>query len=253
MQRISVVVAAVGGASALLSVRSAHAEAPSKEAVWLFCHRLKSLYADHSQLPERKPIYSDYASLVPRPKPLDISPVSKPSPTSPTPTDRLTGQVRKARLFLYDQTLAAEDGINSLMSFVLNKETSVANTIASLAPGPETGEQLLPGAIYVLVATMTGSIISRNRGLFLRATFPLAVGVTAGWLLIPVTMSNIADLSWEYEKNVPLISNTHAQIGGFTKEVWRQTKVHATLAADWADEKAAASRGKVESWVQDGK
>lgn len=139
------------------------------------------------------------------------------------------------------------------MSYVLNKETSVTNTIASLAPGPETGEQLLPGAIYVLVATMTGSIISRNRGLFLRATFPFAVGVTTGWLLIPVTMSNIADLSWEYEKKVPLISNTHAQISGFTKEAWRQTKVHAKLAADWADEKAVAGREKVESWVQDGK
>lgn len=139
------------------------------------------------------------------------------------------------------------------MSYVLNKETSVTNTIASLAPGLETGEQLLPGAIYVLVATMTGSIVTRNRGLFLRATFPIAVGVTAGWLLIPVTMSNIADLSWEYEKKVPLISNTHAQISGFTKEAWRQTKVHAKLAAVWADEKAVAGRETVESWVQDRK
>jgi MICOS complex subunit MIC26 len=139
------------------------------------------------------------------------------------------------------------------MSYVLDKETSFTNTIASLAPARETGEQLLPGAIYVLVATMTGSIITRNRGLFLRTTFPLAVGITAGWMLIPVTMRNITDLSWEYEKKVPLISNTHAEISGFTKEAWRQTKVHAKLVADWADERAAAGREKVESWVQDGK
>lgn len=205
------------------------------------------------QFPERKPIYSDHAALIPKPKPSDTSPVSKPSPTSPTPTDRLTGQVRKARLFLYDQSLAAEDGINNLMSYVLQKETSFTNTIASLAPGRETGEQLLPGAIYVLVATMTGSIISRNRGLFLRATFPLALGITAGWMLIPVTMRNIADLSWEYEKRVPLISDTHAEISGFTKEAWRQTKVHAKLVSDWADGKAAAGRETVESWVKEAK
>jgi MICOS complex subunit MIC26 len=139
------------------------------------------------------------------------------------------------------------------MSYVLHKETSFTNTIASLAPAPETGEQLLPGAIYVLVATMTGSIITRNRGLLLRATFPLAVGITAGWMLIPVTMRNVADLSWEYETKVPFISNTHAQIGGFTKEAWRQTKAHAKLVTSWAGEKAVAGRVKVESWVQEGK
>lgn len=139
------------------------------------------------------------------------------------------------------------------MSYVLHKETSFTNTIASLAPAPETGEQLLPGAIYVLVATMTGSIIARNRGIFLRTTFPLALGITGGWMLIPVTMRNIADLSWEYEKKVPFISNTHAEISGFTKEAWRQTKVHAKLVANWADEKTAEGRERLESWVSDGK
>jgi MICOS complex subunit MIC26 len=203
------------------------------------------------QLPDRKSIYSDLATLIPKPKPSKTSPVSTPPSTSPTPTDRLTGQVRRARLFLYDQSLAAEDGVNKFMSYILQKETSFTNTIASLAPARETGEQLLPGAIYVLVATMTGSIITRNRGLFLRAVFPLAVGITAGWMLIPVTMRNIADLSWEYEKKVPLISNIHVEISGFTKEAWRQTKVHTKLVSSWADEKASAVREKVESWVQD--
>ncbi|ERF72481.1 hypothetical protein EPUS_07690 [Endocarpon pusillum Z07020] len=234
--RTSLLAAAAGGASVLYPMRSAYAEAPPKEAI-----------------PDRKPIYSDHASLLPKPKPSDTSPVSEPSSTAPTPTDRLTGQVRRARIFLYDQSFAAEDSINKFMSYILNKETSFTNTIASLAPAPETGEQLLPGAIYVLVATMTGSIIARNRGLFLRTTFPLAVGITAGWILIPFTMRNIADLSWEYEKKVPLISNTHAEIRGFTKEAWRQTRVHARLVGDWADEKAAAGREKMESWVRDGK
>lgn len=213
-----------------------------------------SLEIDRSlQLPERKPIYSDLTTLIPKPKPSKTSPVSTPSSTSPTPTDRLTGQVKRARLLLHDQSLAAENGVNQFMSYILQKETSFTNTIASLAPGRETGEQLLPGAIYVLVATMTGSIISRNRGLFLRAVFPLAVGITAGWMLIPVTMRNIADLSWECEKRAPFISNTHAEISGFTKEAWRQTKVHAKLVNDWADAKAAAGREKIETWVQDGK
>lgn len=139
------------------------------------------------------------------------------------------------------------------MSYLLQKETSFTNTIASLAPAPETGEQLLPGVIYVLVAMMAGSIVTRNRGIMLRTTIPLALGVTAGWMLIPVTMGNIADLSWQYEKKVPFISNTHAEIRGFTKEAWRQTKVRAKSVGEWADEKAAAGREKIEAWVKEGK
>ena len=139
------------------------------------------------------------------------------------------------------------------MSWALRKETNFTNTIASLAPAPETGEQLLPGAIYVLVATMAGSIVSRNRGILLRATFPLAVGITAGWMLIPVTMQNIADLSWEYEKRVSVISETHATIRGFTTETWRQLKVHGKLTLDWADKTTGDARKRLENWVENGK
>lgn len=181
--------------------------------------------------------------------------MSKPSPdpNSPTPTDRVAAQVKKARLFLYDQSLTAENGVNSLMTWALHKETSLANTISSLAPSPETGEQLLPGAIYVLVATMAGSIVSRNRNILIRAAFPLAVGVTAGWMLIPVTMRNIADLSWEYEKRVPAIAETHRTIGDFTRKAWTQTKVHTQGARRWADETADVSREKIEELVRSGK
>ena len=147
----------------------------------------------------------------------------------------------------------AENSINNFMSWALRKETSMANTIASLAPPPETGEQLLPGAIYVLVGTMAGSIVSRNRNILIRATFPLAVGIAAGWMLIPVTMQNIADLTWKYEKRVPVIAETHAQISGLTREAWRQTKIHTQAVTRWADETAGESRERVEGWVRNGK
>jgi organizing structure protein 2 len=165
----------------------------------------------------------------------------------------LATQVKKARLFVYDQSLAAENGVNTFMSWAFKQETSFTNTIASLAPSPESGERLLPGAIYVLVATLGGTIMTRNRGILLRATFPLTVGITAGWLLIPVTMRNIADLSWEYEKKVPVISNTHAQISGFSREAWKQTKVHAKMVTQWADDTTGESRKKIESWVEKGR
>lgn len=138
------------------------------------------------------------------------------------------------------------------MSYLFQKESSFTTTVASLAPAKETGEKFLPGAIYVLVAAMSGSIMARNRGLFIRTTFPLAVGITAGWILLPVTMQNVADLSWEYEKKVPLISNTHAEVGGFAREAWRQAKIRAEKAKRWSEDTAAATRTKAETWVNEG-
>jgi len=157
------------------------------------------------------------------------------------------------RLFAYDQSLAAENATNNFLTWAFRKETNFSNTIASLAPAPETGEQLLPGVIYVLVATLAGSIVSRNRGILLRTATPLAVGVTAGWLLIPVTMHNTSDLIWEYEKKVPFVSETHAQISGFTKETWRQAKMHTQFAVNWADDTTAEARQKIEDLVSKGK
>jgi len=218
--------------------RTAFAEAPSTSKI---------------DLPEKKPIYSPYPTAPTVAKPSPTSPVSTPNPRSPTPTDRLTSEVKKVRLFLYDQSLAAENGVNEFLTWAFQKETSFSNTVASLAPAAETGEQLLPGAIYVLVATLAGSIVSRNRGIFLRATFPLAVGITAGWMLIPVTMRNTSDLIWEYEKKVPVVSETHAQIGGFVKQAWKQASLHARVASDWADETANETRKRVEDLVSKGK
>ncbi|EXJ95575.1 hypothetical protein A1O1_00697 [Capronia coronata CBS 617.96] len=233
----------LGGAAATqapryINFRTAFAEAPvpSKDA-----------------LPEKKPIYSDPVALPTIPEPSPTSPVSKPKPSSPTPTDRLTEQVKRARLFLYDKSLAAENGINDFLTWAFQKETNFTSTIASLAPAPETGEQVLPGLIYVLVATMAGSIVTRNRGIVLRATFPLAVGVTAGWLLIPVTMRNTSDLIWEYEKRVPAIRDTHLQIRSFTEQAWQQAKIHADVASRWADEKTSETRKRMEELVSKGK
>ncbi|KAL2435584.1 hypothetical protein ABEF95_005708 [Exophiala dermatitidis] len=221
-------------------MRTAFAEAPSKDT-----------------LPDKKPIYSSEPEIVtPIPEqPSTPSPISKPShhPRSPTPTDRLTEQVKRARLFLYEKSLAAENGVNEFLTWAFQKETNFTSTIASLAPAPETGEQLLPGAIYVLVATMAGSIVTRNRGIVLRATFPLAVGITAGWLLIPVTMRNTSNLIWEYEKRVPAIRDTHERISGLVQDVWRQARVHAQVATEWADETATETRKKVEDLVSKGK
>lgn len=156
-------------------------------------------------------------------------------------------------MFLHAHVAAAEDKVNRLMKNVLDLESSFTSTVASLAPSKESGEKLMPGAVYVLVGAMAGSIVSRNRNIVLRATIPLAVGVGAGWVVLPVTMRNVSDLLWQYEKRFPVIADGHIRAREGIEKAWYMARVHTQLAADTVDEKIGASREAVEGWVRKGK
>lgn len=225
---------------------------------------------EYSLQPKKKPIYDDFQTSIPKhatpvPSPTSdtIPASSKPFPGSedeqqvvtrrPTPTDRLAAQIGKARLFLYKQAVAAEDGVNAAVDRAFTLERSFTSTIASLAPPRESGEQLMPGLVYVLVASMAGSIMSRNRNILLRASFPLALGIGAGWVVIPVTMGNVSDLLWTYEKRFPSVADAHVRTREGIQRAWHMTKLHAELGRDYVDEKVSEARDVVEDWVKKGK
>ncbi|KAM0803493.1 mitochondrial protein-like protein, partial [Usnea florida] len=210
-----------------------HAEAPPQEIL------------------PRKPIYDDLALLDPpksSPTPTQASPSS-----SPTPTDRLAHHIKHARLLLHAHSLAAEDRLNAFMSAVLHQERSFTQTIASLAPPPETHERIMPGALYVLVAAMAGAIVSRNRNILLRATVPGAVGLGAAWVVLPVTMRNVGDLVWRFEERVPVVAINHMRVRGAVEEGWRQARVREEVTRKWFDERVGDGREAVEGWVRKGR
>ncbi|RMZ82326.1 hypothetical protein DV738_g1741, partial [Chaetothyriales sp. CBS 135597] len=198
-----------------------------------------------------------YPSDAPAPAPAPpSSPDSAPSSSSssyPTPTDWLTQEIKRGRLALVRLATRAEDSTNSALAWAFNEETKIANTIAGLAPRPETGEKLLPGAIYVLVASLTGSIISRNRGIFLRTATPLGVGIAAGWALLPVTMTNVGDLIWEWEKKVPAISEAHLKARGIIVDTWNQLERGTKKVVNEVESGAEGARKGLEKWVEKGK
>ncbi|KAJ5089811.1 hypothetical protein N7532_008495 [Penicillium argentinense] len=216
---------------------------------------------------ERKPIYDDIPSDIPEPsKPTTPAPQA-PAPTkeitlplsaapssssSPTPTDILTAQIRQARLFLYNHSLAAENGFNDFLSRALHIENAFTNTIASLAPSPESGESLTPGGVYVVVAAMAGSIVSRNRGIILRTMSPLAFGTVAAWSLLPVTMRNISDLAWEYEKKFPAVAEQHLAARERAERVWYTGIAHSQMTRQMMEEKIGEGRKKLEELVSKG-
>ncbi|KAG0651189.1 organizing structure 2 [Hyphodiscus hymeniophilus] len=214
----------------------------------------------HAEAPEgsesRKPIYDVYentpvppAKTLPSPNSADT--LKKAS--SPTPTDRLAAQVRKTRLFLHARVASAENKVNEFMDSALHLEESFTSTVASLAPPPQSGEKLMPGSLYVLVAAMTGSIVSRNRNILLRATIPLAVGIGAGWVVLPLTMRNVADLLWKYEQRFPAIADGHIRTREGIEKAWYMARIHTQQAVNIVDDKVSAGRDSVEGWVKKGK
>lgn len=162
-------------------------------------------------------------------------------------------QIGRARLFAYEYALAAENAVNRTMDRAFDLEQSFTNTVASLAPARESGEKLMPGAVYVLVAAMAGSIVTRRSNILLRATAPLAFGVTAGWTLIPVTMRNVSDLAWKYEQRFPAVAEGHIKIRDGLHQGVRFAKVHTDLGARYVDEVVTDARETVEGWVRKGK
>ncbi|KAL8833846.1 MAG: hypothetical protein Q9170_004068 [Blastenia crenularia] len=199
----------------------------------------------------RKPIYDDLPPL--RSKPQQNPPNPESSSRTPTPTDRLASQVRRARLTLHDYSTATEARFNSLMSSILTLDRTFTSTIASLAPPPESHERIMPGALYVLVAAMSGSIATRNRNVMLRAAVPFAVGIGAAWVVLPVTTRNVADLVWRFEERVPLVAENHMRIRGAAVEGWKQIRERGEKVKGWSDERVRESREAVEGWVRKGR
>ncbi|KAK4226143.1 micos subunit MIC26 [Podospora fimiseda] len=254
-RRAAPLTAAVLVGSVAFYPRIAHAEASSSDR----------------QFP-RKPIYDDDLDILPTPSkpststpapataiPLPSSVVEPEVPSSPsparrqTPTDQLASQIRLARLFLYSHACATEDAINSLMSRAFALEESFTSTIASLAPPRESNEKLTPGLIYVLVAGMAGSIISRNRNVILRGATPLALGLGAAWTVLPITMGNVSELVWKYEQKVPAVADAHLKTReGIEKGIYF-AKVHADLAQRKVHEGVTEVREAVEGWIKKGK
>ncbi|KAL5614471.1 hypothetical protein BROUX41_004576 [Berkeleyomyces rouxiae] len=238
-----------------------------------FALRPEVAYAEASQelVSSRKPIYDDASSTTAAaPKPAAAAPAAPakaffssatPSETKranrpargPTPTDRLAVQIGKARLVLHSYVVGAEDAVNNAMAKAFSLEQSFTGTIASLAPAKETGEKILPGAVYVLVAAMSGSIVARNRNIVLRTLTPLALGIGASWAFLPVTSRNIGDLAWKYEQRFPSVAEGHIQIREGIQRGIQFAKVHKQVGLQYVDDTVTNVRESVEGWVKQGK
>ncbi|KEQ81011.1 hypothetical protein D6C86_08343 [Aureobasidium pullulans] len=228
----------------------------------------------------RKPIYDSPASAAPSPAAIHDTtihpePVTPPvrdeqkqstkvtaetvaarvlgQPASPTPTVRLAEQIKRARVFLHAQAVKAEDNVDKGLTKALNLEHSFISTLQSLAPPRESGERLLPGSVYVLVAAMAGSIVARNRNILLRGIVPVAAGVGTSYAVLPITTRNVGDLIWKYEEKYPVVRDNHIRVRDGVSHFIETGKAHSQMGYYQAVDKVQGVREAVEEWVRKGK
>jgi len=200
---------------------------------------------------QRKPIYDE----APPSQSTQTSPSSSPKPITvgPSPTDRLATQIRRVRLTLHTQAAKVEDAANRSLDQAFTLEHNFTNTVASLAPSRQSGEKVLPAGIYVLVAAMGASILTRNRNILLRATVPLAVGIGAANYVLPVTSRNVGGLVWKWEQKWPVVADTHARAQERIERFVRTGLDHTRMSGDIVKQKVGGVRERVEEWVAKGR
>lgn len=186
----------------------------------------------HAQAP-KKPIYDDdeeseaiapFAGTArPAPTPVEDTALTKSeivSGVTVRSSEYLEKYVGVARSWLYGKTEIARTQIDSGLQKYLNVERSITSTVNEIRSDKE---DILPGGIYVLVSTLSGSIIARNRNFLIRGISPVVFGVVAFRFFLPETYSNTGKLIWKFEQKVPEIAEAHTSahehVDGLVKDV----------------------------------
>jgi len=106
----------------------------------------------------------------------------------PTREEWLEEKIHKTRVKVSDSFSGVRRTIDSLSEFWVDVEGAIREKLVKVAG---RGETFLPGALYVLTAMLAGNIVTRNRGIFMRWTTPLAFAVGTGLLVAPHTTRNL--------------------------------------------------------------
>ncbi|KAJ7611338.1 apolipo protein O-domain-containing protein [Roridomyces roridus] len=121
----------------------------------------------------------------------------------------LEAHIGTARRTLTTQYRTAHAEVQSLVSRWIGVENRVENRIKALLP-PD--ERVLPGALYVAIAFLTGSILARRRSFPVRAVFPPVLAGTAAVYYLPKLSANVrayaSDLEDEYTPELARIHET---------------------------------------------
>ncbi|KAK9449000.1 apolipo protein O-domain-containing protein [Limtongia smithiae] len=183
---------------------------------------------------ETKPIYDDDETEKAVVRPTTAPIVIKEPPAL------LSSYVRSARESLAEAVRLGEIHLELGLEKYLEAESSVTTTVASLKAD---NEPILPGAIYVAVATLTGTIVARRRNMVVRGFLsPALFGVAAFAYFLPTTYKNVGDLLWRFEVLVPQVADAHLQTRKAVEDAVGFVKTSAGEVRGFVDETVKSAR-----------
>lgn len=87
----------------------------------------------------------------------------------------------------------------------------------------------------------------------LRSATPLGFGLAAAYTVLPVTMRNVGDLTWEVERRWPVVADTHVRVRERVGRFWETGKDHTMMGLQMAEQKVDEVIHTAESWVSKGR
>ncbi|RDX51735.1 hypothetical protein OH76DRAFT_1463125 [Lentinus brumalis] len=159
-----------------------------------------------------------------------------------TPSE-LEKQIGVARRALTDTYLDAHARVQGVVSRWIGVEQAVENRVKSLI-APD--EPLTPGILYVGVATLTGSVLARNR-IFWRLTLPPALFILSLNHFLPKTSHNVSSYLGSLEEtHFPTLAEKHEIAKAHTAMTWERVKDATQNGRETFSEGVATLVGKVE-------
>lgn len=122
----------------------------------------------------------------------------------------LESSFKSARESLFSAYSASVDYVNSGYTKYYNTEQKVTTTVSELH---DKSEDLMPNAVYVFIAALSGNIMARQRGIMAKAVFPVVLGLGSFKYFLPKTFSSTMAFVWRLEQQkVPEIAKQQEQL-----------------------------------------
>lgn len=186
---------------------------------------------------KRKPIYDDKPAV-------DAIP---PTVVVKEPPAEIESYVRTARLYLAKVASFAQVHLDVGMQKYLEAESTVTRTVSELK---SENEPVLPGAIYILVATLSTNIALRKKNVLLRGILgPAAVGTAAFAYFLPETFKNFGNLIWKFEVMIPSVADAHLKTRAVVSDAYTSALQAKTDTRAALDGSVKFTRKTIKNWT----
>ncbi|KAF8063973.1 apolipo protein O-domain-containing protein [Lyophyllum atratum] len=159
----------------------------------------------------------------------------------PSPLEQ---QIRLARRKVRDTYHEAHAQVQGVVSRWIGVEHAIENRVKSII---SPNEPLTPGLLYVGVATLTGSILARNRMLPTRLILPPIFLFVSAKKFLPQTTANLTSyLGSLEERYAPTLAEKHQIANAHTRMTWERVKEKSQSGRQWVNKEAEVAVDKVQ-------